>query len=366
MISNKIINKELINKNIVLFKIAITVCIKSIDEPNQIYEAFGTVYFERDIPQGYILEECEGKLLDLQDNSLNSIIELIPFIPGENLFYSALDVVSEEARIDVKNGIIKGWIGFNTHIPQIFEVYHFPFDRNILSLELMNNWRLVIPEGYTVEFEPLEEKKSWGSVSETLVTQWMIPRPVKIAILKHESGSKQVDFQISIERKPDFFIRNVAFPVFVVVGVGLCIYAFDINDLPDRLNLVVGLLLALVAFQYVVGQYLPRTDYFTTLDYYVNISFLQFLICGIESTILYLCDLSKDSNHQMLLAIDHAIFAVCGTTWLGSLLWLFYCRENMESWESAEKRLRANRILAGSSYKYREDGPFAVEVDERN
>ena len=82
-----------------------------------------------------------------------------------------------------------------------------------------------------------------------------------------------LDIQMRVRRKPWNWFFNVVFPLFIIQGSLVTTYAID-SGLSDRLGITITLLLAIVAFRYVVSEKLPNISYATLIDLYVLSSFL--------------------------------------------------------------------------------------------
>ena len=86
-----------------------------------------------------------------------------------------------------------------------------------------------------------------------------------------------------MNRKPKFYFGNIVFPNFLIVGG--CFGAFVINrdEVADRLSVTVTLMLAAVAFRFVVSEYLPRVSYLTYMDYYLLTGFVSLVLLIFEN-----------------------------------------------------------------------------------
>lgn len=71
---------------------------------------------------------------------------------------------------------------------------------------------------------------------------------------------------------PRIWFFNVVFPLFIIQGSLVTSYAIE-TGLSDRSGVTITLLLAIVAFRYVVSEKLPAISYLTLIDRYVLSSF---------------------------------------------------------------------------------------------
>merc|ERR1712060_679665 len=88
---------------------------------------------------------------------------------------------------------------------------------------------------------------------------------------------------IPIERKPDYYIKNVMCVMAVICFI--CFFAFAIpsEELGDRLNVVLTMVLAAIAFKLVIGDALPKVPYVTVMDVYLNSLFAIMVLVSIEN-----------------------------------------------------------------------------------
>jgi len=83
----------------------------------------------------------------------------------------------------------------------------------------------------------------------------------------------------------------------------LVIFVMDpIEDFADRINICLTLILAAVAFLYVVGESLPKVPYLTLLDKLMLYAFFFIFLGGVESTVVFL--FKKHGQDELSASID--------------------------------------------------------------
>jgi hypothetical protein len=97
----------------------------------------------------------------------------------------------------------------------------------------------------------------------------------------------QCGFHIKVSRLPDYYNWNVLIPIGVLVAISWFVFLLPPSQLADRLGLVVTLILALLAFQFVINDKLPNTGYLTLLHSFILKSNIMLLVVGIESCVVY-------------------------------------------------------------------------------
>ena len=66
---------------------------------------------------------------------------------------------------------------------------------------------------------------------------------------------------------------NVGFPLFIVTTSLFVSFAVPVEEFADRCSITMTLLLAMVAFKYIISEKLPSISYATLIDVYVLFSF---------------------------------------------------------------------------------------------
>lgn len=89
----------------------------------------------------------------------------------------------------------------------------------------------------------------------------------------------QVVTRIQIKRRAEGYLYRVGFYNLLLAYTSICTFAIDPTEgLGDRIGFLITLILASVAFQFIVSQYLPIVSYLTILDKY---TFIVFTLCCI-------------------------------------------------------------------------------------
>jgi len=87
----------------------------------------------------------------------------------------------------------------------------------------------------------------------------------------------QVTVRVQLKRKAEGYLYRVGFYNLLLAYTSVCTFALNpVDGLGDRIGFLITLILAAVAFQFIVSQYLPNVSYLTILDQY---TFLVFSLC---------------------------------------------------------------------------------------
>ncbi|PNH08027.1 Gamma-aminobutyric acid receptor subunit beta [Tetrabaena socialis] len=107
---------------------------------------------------------------------------------------------------------------------------------------------------------------------------------------RHDYGIQYttLSFNLSLRRKLSFYWWNITMPIFLLVLISFASFFMDHQALADRLNLTVVVLLTLVAFKFVLSQYIPATSYLTFMDMYVVASFTFVFLVALQNLITFI------------------------------------------------------------------------------
>ena len=175
-----------------------------------------------------------------------------------------------------------------------------PFDKNVLMLKLLpnpsfiRNWGEVMYEHLPIRRSVKETEDDWFwahfdgddpndesffGLNSSLTGLWQ-PRP---PTLEYE----HLEFLMPVGRIPLVASINFLVPLFCVVSLAGTGYAFDVSDLPDRLAVVLTMLLTAIAFRLAINESLPSIDHLTLLDKYILASYLLLSFAASEMTVAY-------------------------------------------------------------------------------
>ena len=207
------------------------------------------------------------------------------------------------------------------HFASDLDFSEFPFDRQILKITMMpfnpdsvdlmgippydewthnlkfRDWKLIKAEGSEASFEYL---------GDTYPTY---------------------EFQLFIDRIPNFYVIKVIVPVFIMSLLALCGFLISPADFDARLGVTVTLLLTVVAYTFIASENLPVLSYLTFVDAYLVVWFFICVIC-LLGTVLFrlLIGVEYDDNDLLTLKMHRiskftGLFLFCV---YGATVWFLY------------------------------------------
>lgn len=159
---------------------------------------------------------------------------------------------------------------FKAFFKENLELQHFPVDVQDLTISIST-------ERSIHEIEIIEDQSSLSSVNTQAfldASEWNLYnhtesyRDKTTVEYARSTVHPILHIQCRVARKIGYFVWNIIFIVFLIIGLTFASYSIEVNS-PDRLMCNVTLFLTAVAFKLVVKQSLPTISYLTYLDLYV-------------------------------------------------------------------------------------------------
>jgi len=230
---------------------------------------------------------------------------------------------------------------------ELFELENFPFDEQDLSICFheengIDQW-VFVPEKRSEQPTPTD---AWINVMQKhfVAPEWK-RGPVLAEISetsgKNSKGGKQyttLTIRVKMLRTWRSY-RNIIWPMMMLTGLSLFVFAIDISDISSRLGYLVTLLLTIVAFQNSVQDQLPDLPIMTLLDKFVMVSF-GFISTVIGQTVFLTLNDYNDTHDDIFLAM----FILA---WIAIHALMFYYVSNCKA-EEREKLKQTSRELAPS------------------
>jgi len=180
-----------------------------------------------------------------------------------------------------------------------FDLRQFPFDQQQLFLRISSGW-----DETKVKFVMAKHDACRSSFDDYNLPDYFLtgnrivdvhsthPRDAPFLCRTDKSSSNSASRYNSIfliqnvSRQPGYYILNLYVPAFLIASSGLISFVFNVEDFPDRSNVLMTLLLTVVAFRQVITQNLPRLPYLTYMDRYALVSLFLLVAIGVVSSAL--------------------------------------------------------------------------------
>jgi hypothetical protein len=240
------------------------------------------------------------------------------WVPQEG-FVPQTDIVNEVARLNEELGqlVRQGdrcirYRRMRSTLSTPFDLRMFPFDRQVLTLQVSDNWLFANMLRY--EDKPFIHGVDDGVLRQ--LSQWEVSPAMtykrESRLFKWEEGVwgdeppvyDYATFGISVRRHTTFHLTKFFLPLGVIVLVAMTVFWVDPEDLPSQVGIGVTCLLAAIAFQLAQASTLPEIAYLTLADLVFAVSYLAIALAMVES--LYCNILVRQGRRERAIRIDRA------------------------------------------------------------
>ena len=196
-----------------------------------------------------------------------------------------------------------------------YDAHRFPFDTQEIVITLLSEENaqeaivITIDESVTGRNPTAFDIPDW-SISD--VNAKIVTKHFEILNRNHSA----YEFHIPAERRSGFFIWKVIVPLMLIVFMSWTVFWINPSQVGPQISMSATSMLTLIAFQFAMGNMMPRLSYFTVMDRFVTGSTILVFLALIESiTTNYLVTVNKES---LALKIDR----FC--SWLFPLVFLVF------------------------------------------
>lgn len=181
--------------------------------------------------------------------------------------------VENAELIILPDGTINFRERFNAELEAHYDLRQFPFDRQILEIEI---------ESFAWHNEYLvlhKEEDKIGFSDEFQIPEWRIQRVEATITEKQEVRDRQPfsEFLMNIEvaRLSSYYQWKILLPMAILVAISWSVFWMVGDGLADRMSVSLTGLLTIVAYQFIVADGLPKVSYFTLMDGILTLSFVM-------------------------------------------------------------------------------------------
>ncbi|MGH6679147.1 MAG: hypothetical protein ACREDL_09500, partial [Bradyrhizobium sp.] len=134
----------------------------------------------------------------------------------------------------------------------------------------------------------LKGSRNWATgrfTAYSSLAQWKLktlPPIVTTALLSTGGRISEIRFDLAIQRKYQFYIWKICFPLLLLVILSWTVFWIDTFDLQNQIQVAVVTLLTVIAFSLAISTTLPKVPYLTFIDVYFLICYIFVFIAIIE------------------------------------------------------------------------------------
>jgi len=208
-------------------------------------------------------------------------------LPLEDVWHPSLTLVNqrriwprypEQVVIQPDGSLAYGQRYYGTFAAPL-DLRDFPLDEQVVRIVSGSN-RYGVDELEILPFERL-----MGSLGKATLPNWEVGEgrfiSTTIGIPSFGKQFAAAIYEIPLKRGSGYFVWKVILPLCLIVAMSWAVFWIDPRELGSQLGLSASAVLTLVAFQWSLGQFLPRVSYMTTLDHFLIVSMIcVFLALG--------------------------------------------------------------------------------------
>eukprot|EP00931_Biecheleriopsis_adriatica_P116475 TRINITY_DN92113_c0_g1_i1.p1 TRINITY_DN92113_c0_g1~~TRINITY_DN92113_c0_g1_i1.p1 ORF type:complete len:460 (+),score=88.12 TRINITY_DN92113_c0_g1_i1:39-1382(+) len=194
-----------------------------------------------------------------------------------------IQVLSEyQHLIDGVTGKRKQFQKIAATFKENMELKRFPFDRQELKFKIRSNV-------HTVTLK----RKASSCLSKDLPEYTVLKDKLGFCDATPFAGRNGRTYQklqvtILVERMPHKYLVNVVLMTYILVLASFSYMAFDLQQIGDRIGIILTSVLASMALKFVITDHLPGKSYQTWLDLYLLAAYLMLTMPALELLILSL------------------------------------------------------------------------------
>ncbi len=194
-----------------------------------------------------------------------------------------MDLNDEVLRVG-HDGTVERDFNLSLRIAADFDLRRFPFDRQRLELAV---------ESFLWTEDDLvfvTDIKATDFAHDFSIPEWRIERVgerIESSIaLRSAKPFSRIVLEIDVAREWGFYLWKILLPLVVIVALSWSIFWMSEERVAVRSRITATGVLTIVAYQFVVGEDLPRIGYLTLLDKVMIVSFLLLAVTVVQSLIV--------------------------------------------------------------------------------
>jgi hypothetical protein len=182
------------------------------------------------------------------------------------------------------DGTVQSDLNISLSVAADFDLRRFPFDRQRLELAVESfRW----PAGDVVL---VAEPDATGFSHDFSIPEWRIERVgtrlESSRAPRSASAFSRIVLEIDVIREWGFYLWKIMLPLVIIVALSWSIFWMTDESIAGRTRITATGVLTIVAYQFVVGEDLPRIAYLTLLDKVMILSFVLLAVTVVQSLIV--------------------------------------------------------------------------------
>ena len=193
-------------------------------------------------------------------------------------------IIENQDLIVHPDGTVEYKQKFEQKLEAHFDLKRLPFDKQRLEIEIESfSWPSTLVK--------ILKWDSWSGFS----TKYEIPawqtEDMRITVEDVQEEREHERFSlfkatINVERRYQYCLWKIMLPLIVIVAISWCVFWVNLENIGNRMEILLAVLLTWVAYQFIFSQDLPKLGYLTYLDYLFLLSFFFIASVFLQAVIL--------------------------------------------------------------------------------
>jgi len=176
------------------------------------------------------------------------------------------------------NGTIQSRIRDTGKFKSQFNFKKFPFDEQVFEFQIYTEF----PITRTV-FEPNRLMKNYEDTLFNIegedginIPNWTVTK-VKTSLDRYVEGDYTYEgfiLKITAERQSFYYIIKILLPILFILIISWSVFWIHPKEVDAKVNVTIVSLLALIAYNFIIDEEIPKLDYLTFLDAFIFTSYL--------------------------------------------------------------------------------------------
>lgn len=228
-----------------------------------------------------------------------------------------------------------------------YELQRFPFDEQLLNVIVT-----VLKSERLITLEANEEFPSAFVVSNFQMNNIFSVAYKDIMLTERSFSSAKesasgliyprMAMKVLFQRKPTYYITNIALPMMVLTYLGFLSFAVDFEgqrmEPADRLGITLTLLLTAVAYKFVVASAIPQVSYLTWLDQYISFCFAYLCVIIGENALFPFLESRPGWTIRAVHEL-YVFYALVGLFSLVNVVWFLYVSLTLRAQEKRNRQI---------------------------
>lgn len=165
------------------------------------------------------------------------------------------------------------------------------------------------PEPDNVVKTILDESKSLFCMQgiRANITGWNFVG-LELPIGQTQYWEREKSLVIILKRQWKFYLYRVVLVLFIIGLITLSVFIFGEDSIADRFGFISTTLLTVVAYMFIIKEYLPQLNYLTLLDLYIYFILGYIGLVAVECVIVELLEDEIDTSLDFIFFISDLVF----------------------------------------------------------